>query len=275
MPVTAGTSKTVNARVQTKAMPSLDNKVAIVTGSASGIGAEIARVFVAEGARVVLTDIDVDRGRTHAAALGEAAHFVEQDVSKEASWDAVMTATRDHFGALHILVNNAALVRTASIEDTEYELFRDTLMTNAGSVYMGCKRAIEVMKAHGEAGSLVNIASTTAVATAAWTFAYGMSKAAVLSMTKSIALHCAGSGYDIRCNAVLPGVVMTPAVQQVMDSSPDPEATLAGLKASHPIGRLLERAEVASAVRYLASDESSGMTGAHIAVDGGQTAGSA
>lgn len=256
-------------------MPSLADKVAIVTGAASGIGAEIARLLIEEGASVVLTDIDREGGEAMAASLGENALFLQQDVASESDWDRVMSEVEQRYGRLHILVNNAAVVRTTTIEDTDLALFRDSFMTNAGSVYMGCKRAIALMKQHGEPASLVNIASTTAVSTAAWTFAYGMSKAAVLSMTKSIALHCAGSGYNIRCNAVLPGVVMTPAVEQVLAASPDPEATLAGLVATHPIGRLLEGREIAAAVRYLASDESSGITGTHITVDGGQTAGSA
>lgn len=256
-------------------MPSLTDKIAIVTGAASGIGADIARLLVEEGASVVLTDIDREGGEAMAAELGESALFLRQDVSSESDWDRVMSEVEDSYGRLDILVNNAAMVRTTTIEDTDLELFRSSFMTNAGSVYMGCKRAIALMRKHGEPASMVNIASTTAVSTAAWTFAYGMSKAAVLSMTKSIALHCAASGYNIRCNAVLPGVVMTPAVQQVLDASPDPDATLAGLVATHPIGRLLEGREIAAAVRYLASDESSGMTGAHITVDGGQTAGSA
>lgn len=256
-------------------MHSLGNKIAIVTGAASGIGADIARLFVEEGATVVLTDIDREGGESMAATLGDAALFLEQDVTSEPDWDRIMSEVENRYGRLDVLVNNAAMVRTTTIEDTDLELFRNSFMTNAGSVYMGCKRAINLMKKHGGPASLVNIASTTAIATAAWTFAYGMSKAAVLSMTKSIALHCAASGYNIRCNAVLPGVVMTPAVQQVLDASPDPDATLAGLVASHPIGRLLEGSEIAAAVRYLASDESSGVTGTHITVDGGQTAGSA
>ena len=256
-------------------MQSLADKVAIVTGAASGIGADIARLFAAEGARVVLTDVDRDGGEAVAGELGDAALFLQQDVASESDWDRVVSEVEQRHGRLDVLVNNAALVRATTIEDTDLELFRSSFMTNAGSVYMGCKRAIASMKKHGEPASLVNIASTTAVSTAAWTFAYGMSKAAVLSMTRSIALHCAASGYNIRCNAVLPGVVMTPAVQRVLDASPDPDATLAGLVASHPIGRLLEGREVAGAVRYLASDESSGITGTHITVDGGQTAGSA
>ncbi len=255
-------------------MTGLKEKVAVITGATSGIGADIARLFVEEGAKVVLTGRSTERGEAIEKELGENAFFVSHDVASEASWEEVMSATKEIYGRLDILVNNAAMMKPASIEDTDFELFEKTILTNAGSVFVGCKKAIAMMKEHGDNASLVNVASTTAVRTSPWTCAYGASKAAILNMTQSIALHCATSGYNIRCNAVLPGVVMTTMVQDLLNDSPDPDATLAGLTASQTIGRLLGGREIATAVRYLASEDSSGVTGTHILVDGGQTAGS-
>ena len=171
-----------------------------------------------------------------------------------------------------MLVNNAGVMTPCDVENTSLDLFQHTMSTNAGGLFLGCKLALAQMKEQGTPASLVNVLSTTALKTSAWTLAYGASKAASLSMTKSIALHCAEMGYDIRCNAVLPGVVMTPMVEGVLNADPDREAALANLTESHPIGRLIEGREVANAVLYYASSESSGVTGSHFSVDGGQTA---
>ncbi|MGV6808148.1 MAG: SDR family oxidoreductase [bacterium] len=253
-------------------MGRLSNKVVLVTGATSGIGIDIARRCVEEGAKVAAAGRNAERGEAVAAELGDNAVFVQLDVSSEDSWQATMQKIVDTFGRLDVLVNNAGVMTPCDVENTSVDLFRDTIMTNAGGVFMGCKLAIAQMKTQNAPASLVNVLSTTALKTSAWTLAYGASKAAALSVTKSIALHCAQAGYDIRCNAVLPGVVMTPMVENVLNASPDREATLAALVADHPIGRLMTGTEVANAVIYYASEESSGVTGSHFAVDGGQTA---
>jgi NAD(P)-dependent dehydrogenase (short-subunit alcohol dehydrogenase family) len=129
------------------------------------------------------------------------------------------------------------------------------------------------MRTAGKKGAIVNVASTTALKPAQWVLAYAASKAAVVSLTRTVALHCARSGYGIRCNAVLPGGVATPMVSRLFEASPDPKAAQAALEADHPIGRLVNPAEVASLVTYLASDEALAITGAAMVVDGGLTAG--
>jgi len=254
-------------------MGRLSGKVVMVTGGTSGIGIDICRRAVEEGAKVAVCGRSEERGLEVAESLGEAALFVKLDVSNEQSWINAIAAVQNKFGPLNVLVNNAGVMTPSSIESTSADLFQSIIMTNAGGILFGCQHAIAAMKEAGDNGSLVNVLSTTAVKTSAWTLAYGASKAAALSMTRSIALHCAEQKYPIRCNAVLPGVVMTPMVEQLLDSAPDREAALADLVSSHPIGRTVTGTEVANAVIYFASDESTGVTGTHFMVDGGMTAG--
>lgn len=254
-------------------MQRISGKVAIVTGGTSGIGTDIVKRFISEGARVAFTGRNTERGQRIETELGDAALFLEHDVSKEADWQRVIQKTIEKWGQLDILVNCAGIMVPVDVENTSHELFEQTMMTNAGGPFLGCKYAIAAMKNNSTEGTLVNVGSTTALKTAPWVMAYGASKAAMLSMTKSIALHCAQSAYKIRCNAVLPGIVMTPMVETMLDAAPDREAVMQSLVASHPIGRLIEGNEVANAVLFFASSESSGITGASFAVDGGMTAG--
>ena len=253
-------------------MSRLANKTVLVTGATSGIGAEVARVCAEEGAKVAVAGRNHHRGEAIAAELGPQAMFVPLDVSRESSWQAAFGQLKQDFGDVDVLVNNAGIMTPGGVADTSVATFQQTMMTNAGGVFLGCQYAIAHMVSRGARGSIINVLSTTAVKTSAWTLAYGASKAASLSIAKSVALHCAESGYDIRCNAVLPGVVMTPMVEGVVSAAPDREAALAQLATQHPIGRMLEAREVARAVVYFASDESSGVTGTHFAVDGGMTA---
>lgn len=254
-------------------MARLAGKVVMVTGGTSGIGIDICRRVAEEGAKVAVCGRNAERGEAVASSIGDAAQFVALDVSDEQSWSAAIELVFGQHGALDVLVNNAGVMTPSSIEETSADLFRSIVMTNAGGILFGCQQAIAAMKQSQGQCSLVNVLSTTAVKTSAWTLAYGASKAAALSMTRSIALHCAEQQYPIRCNAVLPGVVMTPMVEQLLDAAPDREAALAGLVSSHPIGRLVTGTEVADAVVYFASDESTGVTGTHFMVDGGMTAG--
>jgi len=258
-------------------MTRLADKVVLVTGGTSGIGVDIARRCLEEGARVAVAGRNQDRGQAVANSLGGDAldgkvMFVSLDVSNEQSWINAISAVVECFGGLDVLVNNAGVMTPCDVENTSFELFQNTIMTNAGGVFLGCKHAIEQMKTQGKPASLVNVLSTTALKTSAWTMAYGASKSAALSITKSVALSCAENKYSIRCNAVLPGVVMTPMVENLLAMSADADAQLAGLLASQPMGRLVEGEEVANAVIYFASEESSGVTGAHFAVDCGMTA---
>lgn len=251
----------------------LTDRHCIVTGAASGIGAASAGALVEKGARVTIADRDEARGQAVAQKLGDAAAFEALDVSDDAGWSKMISAAQVRFGPLRVLVNCAGIMVPLDVEQTDWQTWQQTMNINAGGAYLGCKHAIGVMKEHGEPAAIVNVASSTALKTAPWVMAYGASKAAVLSLTRSVALHCATSGYDIRVNAVLPGVVETPMLDPILGAAPDREAAIADLRALHPIGRLLREDEIASAVLYLADDGASGITGTHIAVDGGQTAG--
>ena len=251
----------------------MKQQLCIVTGGASGIGAHIVRALHAAQARVVIADLNVERGTALAQELGKDTTFIALDVSDEVGWSTLIADAESRFGALRVLVNCAGMMVSLDVEQTDWQTWHKTMNTNAGGAYLGCKHAIAAMKTHGEPAAIVNVASSTALKTAPWVMAYGASKAAVLSLTRSVALHCANSGYAIRVNAVLPGVVETPILDPILNAAPDRAAALAELEALHPIGRLLTGEEVASAVLYLAGESASGITGTHIAVDGGQTAG--
>ena len=253
-------------------MSRLSEKVVLVTGATSGMGVDIARRCIEEGALVAVSGRNRQAGVAVAESLGELAHFIQLDVTLEESWQQGIAEVVDRFGSLDVLVNNAGFAQLGNIEQLELEALHKTYMTNASAIFLGCKHAIAIMKRHGRESSLVNNLSATALKPGAMTTAYAASKAAALSLTKSIALHCAEQGYRIRCNAVLPGLVMTPMVSDTLLaglSEAEADAALKQMIATHPIGRMLEGEEVANAVVYLASDESTGVTGTHIAVDGG------
>ncbi len=248
-------------------MARISGKCALVTGAASGLGRAIAEKLAAEGARVTLTDIDVDGGNKVAAEIGGAAQFVEQDVSDGDRWAAVWeAASRDQ--PVDTLVNNAGITLMGSIEDLDYASWRKTFDVDVDSVFWGCKTAIANMKQTG-GGSIVNIASAAGIRANAGLAAYNAAKAAVILFTQSIALHCGQQQNGIRCNVVAPGTIKTAILDKVMAQVPNPDEMLAGFVASHPIGHLGEPEDIANIVLYLASDDSKFATGATFSVDGG------
>lgn len=222
---------------------------------------------------MLLCDLDEEGGHRVQNELGKRSQFIPLDAAEEQSWKTLLQQVEKEFDGPDILVNCAGIMQPLDIENTDYDLWLKIMRVNAGGCFLGCKYAIDAMKRHKRTSSIINVASTTALKTAAWVFAYGASKAAVWSMTKSMALRCVEAGYDIRCNAVLPGVVDTPMNAPILDSSPDREETLNTLASVQPIGRFITTDEVANAVLYFASELSSGVTGTHLCVDGGQTAG--
>lgn len=248
-------------------MGRLAGKVALVTGAASGIGLGIATRFVAEGARVMLTDVDREGGEQAAATLGPAARFVAHDVASDDAWQAAAAATLATFGRWDVLVNNAGVTLMGSVEDISLEAFERTFAINVRGTFLGCRHAIAAMK--GQGGSLINIASVSSFKPMAELVAYDGSKAAVALMTKSIALHCARAGTGIRCNSIHPGVVRTQMLDKVMAQVPNPEELMGGYIAMHPIGRIGEPADIAAMAVYLAGDESGFVTGSAFTVDGG------
>lgn len=246
-------------------MAQLSGKTCLITGGASGLGAAIAQRYVADGARVIIADIDEASGIALADEIGDAARFLRLDVTQERHWQAAMDAA----GRIDVLVNNAGITTLGSIEEVTLEQFRLEFEIDVVGVFLGCKYGVAAMKAHG--GSIINMSSMTGVRAQADLVAYNGAKAAVTHMTKSIALHCARQGYGIRCNSVHPGAIHTPILDKVLAQSPDPDALYASWVATHPIGRLGTPEEIAAICSYLASDESGFATGAEFRIDGGST----
>lgn len=247
-------------------MPRLSNKIAIVTGASRGMGSSHARKFIAEGAKVVLTDLNAQAGEALAAELGPNALFVAQDVTKAADWEKVVKATEDRFGAPNILVNNAgvlgAMAKTADISEADY---LSVIAINQHSVYLGMHHVIPAMKRAG-GGSIVNISSIAGMV-ANYGFpsiAYVASKFAVRGMTKAAAVEYGPD--NIRVNSVHPGFIMTPMmVEATNEEGGDALAQI-------PLRRIAEPEEVSNLVLFLASDESSYISGAEHIIDAGMTA---
>ena len=255
-------------------MGRVEGKVALVTGAASGIGRATALRLAEQGARVVVTDRQVDPGEAVAAEIGPSAFFQPLDVTREAEWAAAMEATVRRFGRLDVLVNNAGVGVVKDIESTTLEEWRFVHAVNAEGVFLGCREAIKVMKgtAGGTGGSIVNVSSIAGLVGEATLAAYCSSKGAVRLLTKSIAMHCAQRGYGIRCNSVHPSFIATPMVEAMIEASPDHDKARAQLTRAAPLGRLGDVDDVAYLILYLASDESKFITGAEMVVDGGATA---
>jgi len=249
-------------------------KIALVTGGGSGLGRAISELLAREGARVAVTDIDVGAARETADAIVRetpgAAIAVRHDVTEAADWRAALERTVAEFGGLHILVNNAGIAEGGSIEDTDLETWRRVHAVDLDGVFLGCKLALPHICASG-GGSIVNISSIAGIVAGHNMAAYNSAKAAVRHLTKSVALHCAKQGYGIRCNSVHPAFVRTPILDPLVARFGAEEA-YAKLGRQIPLGRIGEPEEVAYGVLYLASDESSFMTGAELVLDGGLSA---
>lgn len=247
-------------------MPDLSGKVALVTGCASGIGAATVRRLVADGARVFGTDIDADGGAALCAEAG--ATFAVQDVSDEARWAEVVAEVVAAFGRLDILVNNAGTVSSRSIDEVDMAAWSRVLGINLTGTMLGCRAAIGAMRANpgGARGSIVNIASTTAIAPLPTDVGYSASKAGVRALSKSVATWCAQQGLAIRCNTVIPGATDTGILSQAEKVTPGLKEAVA---ATSPMKRLADPAETAAAIAFLASDECPYMTGGEMLVDGG------
>lgn len=246
-------------------MTRLQGKRTMVTGAASGLGAEIGRRYVAEGASVIIADIDDEVGRSLAEELGTAARFVALDVSSEDSWIAAL----DEAGEIDVLVNNAGITTLGSIEEVTLEQLRHEFDIDVVGVFLGCKHALPKMLPHG--GSIINMSSMAGVRAQGNLIAYNAAKGAVTMMTKSCALHFAQKGYPIRCNSIHPGAIHTPIIDKVLAQSDDPDALYASFVETHPVGRLGKPEEIAAIAVYLASDESAFATGAEFRIDGGST----
>ena len=235
-------------------MPRLENKVVLLSGGASGIGAETARLVVREGGKAVLADRDEAKGRALAAELGERALFVALDVTQEASWQKAVAAGVERFGGLHGLLNAAGVGVRNSIEDCTLAEYRRVNDINSLGTFLGCKTAIAAMKQSG-GGSIVNISSVLGLRGASYAMAYCASKGAVRTLTKNVALHCAQMKYNIRCNSVHPGYIDTPMIAPRLTQTIDNMTGRQWLEELHPLGRLGRPEEVANMILFLLSDE--------------------
>ena len=246
----------------------LKNKVALITGGAQGLGKEMAKSMIKEGARVIISDINEDVLQKTAEEIS-CDHLV-LDVTNKDQWQQVITKIKDDIGSLNILVNNAGMGGGGDVESTDIELWDLVHKVNLDSVFLGCKFAIPLMRDSGN-GSIINISSMSGIVASHNTSAYNSSKAAVRHLSKSIALHCAKSTNLVRCNSLHPVFTRTAMVQSMIDAAPERNIEQKLIK-QIPIRRLAEPIDIANAAVFLASDEASFITGTELIVDGGLSA---
>lgn len=248
-------------------MSKLANKVAIVTGGASGIGAAIVEQFLAEGAKVVFTDLNEEGGNAFLKELdGDVrdVRFMKQDVSNADQWDQVIDYAVNEFGPVNVLVNNAGVSITKHLEELTIDEYKKVVDVNLDSVFYSSKKIIPTMKEAG-VGSIVNISSISGIVGGHGQTAYTASKFGVRGLTKATAADL--SKYNIRANSIHPGVIKTP----ILDS-PENQKVIKAITDAHIMGRMGEPVEIANAAVFLASDDSSYVNGAELIVDGGTTA---
>jgi len=243
-------------------MGRLDGKVAIITGAARGQGAAEARLFAAEGARVLLADILDADGEAVAAEIGDAAAYTRLDVTDEAQWQAAVALAEQRFGPVTVLVNNAGILHFQVLHKTELSDFENVMRVNVQGVFLGMKSVVPSMTRAG-GGSIVNISSTAGLVGLPYFGAYVASKWAVRGLTKTAAIDLGHKG--IRVNSVHPGGIDTPMVAGTTGDAPFYKRL--------PVPRMGSPDEAARAVLFLASDEASYIAGAELAVDGGATCG--
>jgi NAD(P)-dependent dehydrogenase (short-subunit alcohol dehydrogenase family) len=255
-------------------MGRVSGKMAFITGGAQGLGEATARMLAREGAKVTVTDVNGAGAEAVAASINAAhgagtAFAYQHDVTNEARWQEVLQAAHDAMGGLNVLVNNAGIGSLGSVEDENYDMFKKVQTVDVDSIFLGCKYAIPLMRAHG-LGSIINISSIAGIIASANYVSYNTAKAAVRHISKSIALHCAKGG-QIRCNSVHPVFINTPILDRTKEMFGEEEA-LAKLGRQIPLGKVGEPDDIAYAVLYLASDESKLVTGIELKVDGGISA---
>ncbi|HEX4182449.1 MAG TPA: glucose 1-dehydrogenase [Caulobacteraceae bacterium] len=249
----------------------VEGKVVIVTGAASGLGAASARRLAEEGARVMLTDRAVDAGEAVAEAIrasGGKAMFMTHDVASEGDWQAVVSGTRDAFGRVDVLVNNAGVGGGSPLMEMSLNDWRSMLSVNLDGVFLGMRCVGPSMAASG--GSIINLSSILGKVAQAGAAAYCASKGGVLMLTKSAAVEWAP--LRIRVNSIHPGYIDTPMVANALHNAENGNELRDLIISRHPLGRLGLAGEIAEGVVFLASDESSFMTGAELVIDGGYTA---
>lgn len=256
----------------------LKNKIALITGSARGIGQATAELFRKEGARVIITDVLDKEGEDVAKKLGGDVEFLHLDVGSEENWQSVTGYIQKKYSRLDILVNNAGTtgfletVGPWDAENSDLKTWEEVHRVNSTGVMLGCKYAIRLMKDLG--GSIVNISSRSGVVGIPGAVAYASSKAAVRNHTKSVALYCAEKGFKIRCNSVHPAAIMTPMWDAMLGEGEQRKRVIEDVEFGIPMKHFGEPSDVAFGILYLASNESKYVTGIELTIDGGILAGS-
>jgi len=256
-------------------MGRVQGKKALITGGAQGLGACFARMLAAEGAKVFLTDINVAGAEKTAAEIDEkfpgAASFCLHDVTKRADWDTALGMASESMDGINVLINNAGIGTFGNIETTTHQHWRQTQEVDVDSIFIGTQLAMPYLK-DNQPASIINISSVAGIIADGMMLSYNAAKAAVWMMSKSIALHCAKNGHDIRCNSVHPVFTRTPIIDPLIRLGGGGAEGEKKLARQIPLGRLAEPEDVGYCVLYLASDESRYVTASEFKIDGGITA---
>jgi NAD(P)-dependent dehydrogenase (short-subunit alcohol dehydrogenase family) len=256
-------------------MGRVSGKKVFITGGAQGLGACFARMLAAEGAKVVVTDVNVAGAEKTAAQIDSkypgASAFCHHDVTKAEDWETALGMAAEFMGGVSVLVNNAGVGGWGNIETETLDGWRRTMDIDVESIFIGTQLAMPYLK-ESQPASIINISSVAGMIASGEMLAYNTAKAGVWMMTKSIALHCAKAGYDIRCNSVHPAFTRTPIIDPLVAMGGGGKGGEAKLLRQIPLQRLGEPEDVGYAVLYLASDESRFVTASEFKIDGGITA---
>jgi NAD(P)-dependent dehydrogenase (short-subunit alcohol dehydrogenase family) len=258
----------------------LKNKVALVTGAGSGIGAATARRFAAEGARVAVTDVDARAARDVADSIttsgGASCIGLALDVRSEAAWEATVSRVTSEWASFDVLISNAGISFGGLVEEMSLDEWRSVYAVNVEGAFLGAKHAVRAMKAAGAGGAIIFVASASGLRGTAGAAAYGSSKAALRSLARSLALE--GAPHQIRVNTVVPGGVRTPMweampfFQDMIARHGGVEGAWTALAGDTPLGRFASADEIAAGIAYLASDDAAFVTGTDLVIDGGYSA---
>lgn len=246
--------------MQKSPTPKLENKIAIITGAGGGIGAATARLFAAEGAKLVLTDINLEAAQQTAHTLASDAIALQHDVTSETSWQHVMNKTLETFGRLDVLVNNAGILLVGDVAHTSFDDWKRVQAVNSDGVFLGCHMAVPRMEKSG-GGSIINISSNSANMAISTFCAYSASKGAVRSLTKSVAAYCRERNRGVRCNSVHPKGVATRMITSMFDGVTDENVR------SNLMSKLSSPDDIAPMILFLASADSKLANGAEFTID--------
>lgn len=256
-------------------MGRLDNKIILITGALSGIGLACAKRAIEENAKaIILSDSQKDKTEEIISLLGEKSEFLQLDVRSENDWKDALTHVNNNYGQLDVLINNAGITgvnvdqNPNGLKGTSLEKWREIHLVNLDGVFLGCKTFMPLME-KSENASIVNIGSLSALFSRHDRIAYGSSKAALSSLTRSVAIHATSNNYNVRCNIVLPSTIHTAMYDQIIEKSKE---KLNKIIKKIPMKRFGSANEVANGVVFLASDEASYITGTELIIDGGASA---